>query len=124
MGTFVTHKRKLRIKQGSTFDDLVVWKVGATAEAATPVDLTGCTARTQFRASIDSPDVLLELSTANGGMELGGVIGSVRYFISADDTTLLNWKEPVVYDTEITFPSGVVQRKFAGTASVSGEVTR
>lgn len=123
MGTFVTHKRKLVIKQGSTFDDIVTWKAGATAETATPVNLTGCTARTQFRSSINSPDVLLELTTENGGMELGGTAGTVRYLISAVATAAITW-ESAVYDTEIVFADGAVQRKFAGTATLSKEVTR
>ena len=35
-------------------------------------DYTGCTARMQLRRDIDDPEVLLELSTANGGIELDG----------------------------------------------------
>lgn len=123
MGTFVTHKRKLLIKQGSTFDDLVTIKLGATVDTATPMDLTGCTARTQLRSAIDSDTVLLELTTENGGMELGGTAGTVRYFMSATDTAAIDW-DTAVYDTEIVFPGGIVQRKFNGTVSVSKEVTR
>lgn len=123
MATFVTHERNLEIKQGSTFDDFVTWKTGATSETATPVDLTGCTARTQFRAKHDSPTVLLELTTANGGMELGGTAGTVRWLISAEDTADITWTT-AVYDTEIVFADGTVQRKFAGKVKVSKEVTR
>lgn len=124
MGTFVTHKRKLKIKKGSTFDDLVTWKVGATAGTATAVDLRGCMARTQFRASIDSPDVLLELNTENGGMFLGGINGTVRWFISATDTSAISW-DKAVYETEITFADGItVHTKFAGTVTVYKEVIR
>lgn len=124
MGTFVTHIRNLEIKQGSTFDDFVTLSLRASEGAtAVPMDFTGCTARTQFRASVDSPDVLLELTTENGGMLLGGTAGTVRWLISDDVTAAITWAS-AVYDTEIEFPDGTVQRKFAGKAKVSKEVTR
>lgn len=124
MGTFVTHERNLEIKQGSTFDDVVTLSLRATEGAtAVPMDFTGCQARTQFRATKDSPTVLLELTTENGGMELGGTAGTIRWLISAEDTAAIDWTA-AVYDTEIVYADGAVQRKFAGKAKVSKEVTR
>lgn len=119
-------KLKHSIDQGSTYDKLITWwsqydlvnKVGIT-----PVDLTGCTAKSHFRSDIDSPDVLLELSTANGRIELGGTAGTVRWLIDAATTAAMDWTD-AVHDLEITFADGTVQRKFAGTVTVSKEVTR
>lgn len=65
-------KVKLTILKGSTFSQLVTWSTGATAETATPVDLTGCKARMQIRPDIESSTVLEEFTTEDGGIELGG----------------------------------------------------
>lgn len=115
-----TFKLKIEIQQGATLNKVVTWKAGAPP---TPVDLTGCTARTHFRESVDSPNVLLELSTANGGMELGGTAGTIAYRMPFAATAALAWTS-AVYDTEILFPDGTKLRKIKGTATVSKEITR
>ena len=63
-------KRKLRITQGATFNAGWTWKPGGV-----PADFTGCRARMQVRPDIDSPAVLLELTTENGGIVLGATPG-------------------------------------------------
>lgn len=116
-------KHNLKILQGATFNDLVTWKTGVTLESATPVDLTGCTGRSQIRAKIESPDVLASFTTENGGLELGGALGTIRHKMNAVASAALTWKTGV-YDTEIIFPDGTVVRRMAGSVSVSPEVTR
>ena len=64
-------KLKLTIYQGATFRKRLTWK--GPLPAQTPIDLTGCTARMQVRPEVESSTVLLELTTANGGITLGGV---------------------------------------------------
>ena len=59
-------KLKLTIYQGATFRKRLTWK--GPLPAQTPIDLTGCTARMQVRPEVESSTVLLELTTANGGM--------------------------------------------------------
>ena len=113
-------KQNITIIQGATLDLLVTWRTG---DPATPVDLTGCTARMQIRSKVDSPDVLLELTTENGGITLGGAAGTVRRFVDATDTAAITWKSGV-YDLEIEFPDGTVRRLISGGVSVSPEVTR
>lgn len=113
-------KVPFKILQGETYDEVSTWKAGASAA---PVDLTGCTARAQVRADIDSPVVLLELTTENGGIELGGVAGTIRRVISATDTAAIFWTSGV-YDLEVVFAGGQVRRLMAGGVSVSKEVTR
>lgn len=120
MSTPKPWKRKLEILQGQTLDDLKTWKAGTTP---TPVDLTGCTARMHVRERIDSPTTLLELTTENGGIELGGTAGTIRIRMSATATAALTWRTGV-YDLEIEFPGGIVRRVLAGTVVVSPEVTR
>lgn len=117
-------KVSLKIDQGASFSKVAVWKKGATSATATPVNLTGCTARMQARAKIESPTAYLTLTTENGGIALGGALGTIEFCIlSATATAALTWKS-AVYDLEIVFPDGSVVRKVAGAISVSPEITR
>lgn len=116
------HKVKLEIDQGATFDKTFTWKTG-TRDNATPVDLTGCKARAQFREEVESTAVLLELTTDNHRIQLGGAAGTIRLLISAEDTAALAWPT-AVYDLEVEFPDGTVVRRMAGSVVVSPEVTR
>lgn len=113
-------KLNLGIDQGATFVKNVTWKTG---KPATPVDLTGCTARMQIRPKVDSADVLVSLTTENGGITLGDAAGTVAIRIEADATEDFTWKGGV-YDLEIEFADGTVRRLLAGSVSVSPEVTR
>ena len=113
-------KLNLKIDQGATFDKSVTWKVG---KPAVPVDLTGATARMQIRPKIDSATVLVELTTENGRIALGGVTGDVTLTIEAAITTDFAWREGV-YDLEIIFADTTVKRLLSGSVAVSPEVTR
>ena len=113
-------KLKLTFYQGATFSKRLRWTVKATG---VPIDLTGCAARMQVRPEVESSTVLLELTTANGGITLGGVAGTIELFVSDDASTLFTWSAGV-WDLEIEFPSGDVTRLAQGTVSVSPEVTR
>lgn len=113
-------KLKLTIEQGATFEKVITWKAGTPA---VPVDLTGCTALMHVRAEIADLTPLIVLSTENGGIVLGGVLGTVTLRITADATAALNWTTGV-YDLEVIYPDTRVRRLLAGAVSVSREVTR
>lgn len=113
-------KHNITIIQGATLRDVTTWKSGTPA---VPVDLTGCTARMQVRTRIDDTNVLLNLTTENGGISLGGTAGTVTIYLSATATAALTWKSGI-YDLEIQFGNGDVRRLMAGSVSVSPEVTR
>ena len=117
-------KWNLIFDQGSTFRDMRRWSVGADAASAVPVDLSGCTARAQVRREVGSPDVLLSLTTENGGIELGKDPGRIDLYVSAADTTLFKEWDEGVWDFEIVFPNGDVRRLFFGAVRVTLEVTR
>lgn len=119
MAAFVVN---LHIDQGSTYLAQFAWKTG-TAESSTPVDLTGSSARMQIRETIDSPDVLLELSTDNGGITLGTTDGLVTISIPFEDTAAMTFRK-ARYDLEITMPDATVRRLMKGSVHVSFEVTR
>lgn len=88
-----------------------------------PVDLTGFTARMQIRSSLSSIVVIHELTTANGGITLGGAAGTVGLLIPAATTTSFDFTT-AVYDLELVSGSGVVTRLLSGKITLSKEVTR
>lgn len=112
-------KLKFTIYQGATFRKRLTWR----APDGTPIDLSGCTARMQVRAEVESPAVLLSLTTENGGLTLGGAAGTVELYVSDEDTGAITW-DAGVWDLEIVHPSGEVTRLAQGSVAVSPEVTR
>lgn len=85
-----------------------------------PVDLAGAIVRMQIREQAGG-QMLLELSTLNGGIAITGA-GTITRTISATQTAGLTWAEGV-YDLEVEYPDGTVQRYLQGAVSVSREVT-
>ena len=113
-------KVNLKIDQGASFNKLVTWKAGTPA---LPVNLTGCSARMQIRGKLLDAVALLDLTTVNGGIALGGVAGTVTIIITAAQTTLFAWAS-AVYDLEIVYADGTVRRLLTGSVSVSPNITR
>lgn len=114
-------KYKLAIEQGATYPRVFTWKAG---DPATPVDLTGCTARLQIRGRVTDADVLYEMtSEPGGGLVLGDAAGTIALTIPDEDSAEWTWRSGV-YDLEIAFPDGTVRRLLRGGVSVSPEVTR
>lgn len=110
---------KLTIYQGATFRKRLIW----TDAANVPIDLTGCTARMQVRSEVESPTVLLSLTTLNGGITITPLTGTIDLFIRDVDTAAIKW-ESGVWDLEIVHPNTDVTRLMQGSVSVSPEVTR
>ncbi len=104
------------IEQGTTLYKQFTWKA-----TGSPVDLTGYTARMQVRPSVTSSTVLLELTTTNGGIVLGGALGTITLSATAVQTAAL--PRGGVYDIELVNGS-VVTRFIRGTITLSKEVTR
>lgn len=115
-------KLKLVVQQGATFRKRMTWKTGTPAAL---VDLAGYTARMQIRGEIEDAVALLELTTENSRITLGGAAGTIDLYISADDTAEITW-ESGVYDLELVAPgaNGDVIRLVSGSVVVSPEVTR
>lgn len=85
-----------------------------------PVDLTGATVRMQVRAGLGGA-VLLELTTENGGLAITGP-GTITRTLTATQTAGLTWTAGV-YDLEVEYADGTVQRYLQGAVTVSREVT-
>lgn len=96
---------------------------GGIADNGKPVDLTGFTARMQIRRNIADASAVLDLTTANGGITLGGAAGTIRILATATATAALTISAGF-YDLELIDGAGAVLRLLQGTVTVSKEVTR
>lgn len=112
-------KRKLTVIKGATFNPGWVWRAGGVL-----ADLTGCTARMQVRDP-DTGALLLELTTENGGIVLGGQAGTIDLWVGALATTLIAW-ESGAWALELQYAAGPdhVDRLIEGSITVSPEVVR
>lgn len=107
-------------EQGATFQRVITWKDADNIAQ----NLTGFTARMQVRDTVDdTAGAILELTTANNRITLGGVSGTVALLVDASTMAALT-PEQYVYDLELVSSAGVVTRLVQGTFIVSGEVTR
>ena len=107
------------IQQGATFTKSFAWK----NSGGVPINLTGYTAQMQVRKSVTSPDVIVELSTLNGAIVLGGAAGTVVLSLTALQTAAITAKSGV-YDLELKTAGGEVTRFLSGSVEISHEVTR
>lgn len=105
------------IEQGVDEDKPLIWRDGA----GNLVNLTGYTARMQLRTSVSSGTVLLDLTTENGGITLGGATGEITLHFTEENTSPLS--KGGVYDLEMII-AGKVKRLVGGYISISKEVTR
>ena len=104
--------------QGATFSRVITWK----NSNGTPIDLTNYTARMQVRANYPSSTVLLDLTTANGGITLGGALGTITLAATATTTAAIA-ADQYVYDLELITGSNVT-RVVEGSFTVTPEVSR
>lgn len=109
----------LFIEQGATFVKTITWK----DSAGDPVNLTGYTARMQFRSSVNSSTVLATATTENGRITLGGAAGTIDIEFDEAYTTSFQFVS-AVYDLELESATGFVTRLLEGGVEVSKEVTR
>lgn len=108
------------IDQGADLSKNMVWK----DSDGDPVDLSGgWTARMQIRKSLSAVDVLLELTTENGGIVLGGAAGTITLVITDTQSAALS-PATLKYDLEMINPAGTVERLIQGTITNRPEVTR
>ena len=87
----------------------------------TDEDYTGCSARMQLRRDVGSSRVLLELTSANGGIELAG--NTLTLVFRPADTAGLRFCEAIGH-VEVVRPNGDVERHYELTVELSQEGTR
>lgn len=107
------------VDQGATFNNVLTWKNSDN----TPINLTGYTARMQVRADYDATVIVLELTTTNGRITLGGSAGTITLNVAATVMAAVNYGK-YVYDIELISSGGVVTRLLMGNFTIRPEVTK
>lgn len=112
--------RNITIEQRSTFRA----EIQCTPQgSSTPIDLTGYTARMDIRLSAKSEDVIISLTTTNGGLTIDAPNGTISVYISDEQTSLLTFSK-AFYDILVEASSGEAYRLVQGTVFLSPGVTR
>lgn len=106
------------IDQGSTFNRSIT----VTNSDGSFYDFTGHTARMQIRRELPDADVMLEFTTQNSRITLGGASGTIQLYATDEATSTLT--RDGVYDLEIETATGEVFRLIQGVVRVNLEVTR
>ena len=114
----VAGKYDLTIEQGATLAQVFTWK----DSAGVVINLTGYTARCHVRRRLEDTDKIMDLTTENGGITLGGVLGTITLNASATVTAQLSGNG--VYDLEMISSGGQVTRLLQGKVSFNANVTR
>lgn len=108
----------MTVEQGATFSRVITYRDGAGVLISLVGYTARLTARTKFSAS-----VIFSLTTENGGIVLGGALGTITLTITAAATAALAGGTSGVYDLELVDGSGVVTRVMRGAVIISREST-
>lgn len=95
---------------------------GGILEYNKPVDMTGYTARMQIRSKVDSPDIIEELTTENGGILIDNINHTIIINISANKTQNMTFTN-AVYSVELVTGNDVIPF-ISGNLALVKEVTR
>jgi len=109
-------KYNILIQQGSDYIQKITVKESVSQ---LPVDITGCTVRGQVRTAVEDASPVASFVTAITDAANGEFTISLSNVVTA----ALGF-DTGVYDVEIVYPSGVVDRLLQGKAVLSKEVTR
>jgi hypothetical protein len=113
-------KKNIIVEKGATFKMVLTWNDSNNV----PVNLTGYTARMQVRKTVNDSVKLLDLTTENGAIVLGGALGTITITGLATDTAAIaSGIKSGVYDLELV-SGAVVTRLLEGTVEIRDEVTR
>ena len=102
----------MRIFRGNTIAFEVIWG------GDTPIDITGYLAILQLRDLKNN--LLLEMSTANGKINMGGINGKMTFTGTEDDSRAVT--SIGVWELELTTPGGDVYRALSGAFTPVSEV--
>ena len=107
------------IEQGATFGQTLTLYDSSN----TLINLTGYSSgQMDFKESPDASSSIISLTTANGGIALGGSGGTVTLLITATATANLT-PDDGVFDLEITSGGGIVSRLIEGTYSIRRNIS-
>ena len=86
----------------------------------TPIDLSGCTILIQVRPTPSSASVVLELTTDDSSIGIGGVDNNQITLNKIVDVAAGTY----VYDMNVTFPSGEVKTYLWGNFIVTEDISK
>ena len=109
----------IRCDQGSTFQRVISVTQPGASGIYEPVDLTGYTARMQIRKKHQG-DLLISLTTENGGLTIDDAEGTVTIDMTAAQTSEIT--RSGVYDLELIVGS-TVTKMLRGQFILTHEVT-
>jgi|GEM_PF-3589374 len=118
------------MRHGATFIKKYQWKTGGApaigstpAVPATPVDLTGWTARCQLRDKVGG-EVLLSLTSSPAAGIVLDALGNITITVTATQTTAMSPKSKAVFDLELEeTATGFVRNLVGGTVTLATNVT-
>lgn len=102
--------------QGKTVDFYVTWG------GASPIDITGWSARFLARDSSDTS--VVDLSSPSSGLTIGGTNGRITFSMSATSTAALTAFTGGTHELELTTDAGAVYRAMSGAFSIIAEVVK
>lgn len=99
------------------------YTTGGIIEWNQPIPIAGYTAQMQIRESLDSPTVIHEMTSSNGGISIDPTNYTISFNISAVTTASFNF-DAAVYSCELTDAQGIVYPFLSGGITLIKEVTR
>lgn len=117
----------MAVAYNTTIDQGADWYLTVTYEdpSGTPINITGFTAALQLRSLPSDTVAVLTLTTANGGITVTGVTGTIAIHATHTQTGAID-EGNYFYDLEI-YSNGnpsITTRLVQGQIVVSAEVTR
>lgn len=109
----------LVIKKGATFKKSMLYQ----DKDGNAIDLTGFTAEMQIRTGYGEEPIISTLTTENGKIILGGVLGSVDLLIGKEETKTFPVAAKDIYDLELLSPADEVIRLIEGNVMITDNVT-
>ena len=106
------------LPQGATFTEVLTWQ----DENGAAINLTGYTARMEAKRRQSPTTTVINLTTENGGIALGGSAGTITLTLNATATALLI-PGTYDYDLELISSGAIVTRLLQGIVNVTPEVT-
>lgn len=104
----------MQIFQGKTISFEVIWG------GSTPIDVTGYSATLQIRDLKGA--LMLEMSTSNGKVSVGGSDGKFSFSASESDSRAVT--RAGQWELELTAPNGDIYRALSGTVTPIMEITQ
>lgn len=123
-------KVALKVEQGATKKFSLLWGSGTSETDLVPYDLTGCKARMMFKKQYTDTTPILSATTEDGGIILQPNDGSgnpqkgmIQVYLTDEKTDAIT-ETAAVWDLEVEWPSGDVDRVAEGAVTISPSVTR